>query len=184
MTERRDDVLTRRAALVGMAGATAWTLLACGRARTRTATEPPRIGSAELYPCAPGRLEPAEAERLWRVFAALGGRWGMRTLKRSELLAVLALKTEVQPSYLAEYRSAAALVADPADRDAFERALRSIWAERDLTSPMGHARAHVLAEFIRLHLASGGFRRFGFHNYDGYSAGPRAYRMIPEEAQE
>ncbi|WP_317930691.1 hypothetical protein [Halioxenophilus sp. WMMB6] len=92
----------------------------------------------------------------------------------AQLPALLELKTQQAPSYLAEYQSAAALLMaararEKSDDQAYTYAL---FAGRDLKNSnatrLGRAERWVFNELVRHMIKTGGFRRFGSQNYDGF----------------
>lgn len=95
--------------------------------------------------------------------------------------------TDYQPSYLAEYESAARLVAAAkvrfrSEAGAFCHLMFADRSDRRLspTSRVVRARTYVFDEITRHILASGGFRTLGFVNYSGYFGyslhDPRSFR--------
>ena len=87
----------------------------------------------------------------------------------------LGLKTEEAPSYLTEYEEAAEVWRRTTaemdnDLDAFWLLLThgSVADERGRA---GRVKTFVLSELITYHVVHGGFRRFGYKNYNGYISG-------------
>ena len=112
---------------------------------------------------------PSEREKqfLWHLAVATGALWHMSDLTESELLGFVDLKAQKAPSYLAEYRSALRLFAATGHEQATPHAVAAV-----LRHPSGvraeHARQFVIAEFVALHLACGGFRQFGLARFRGF----------------
>ncbi|HEY1068128.1 MAG TPA: hypothetical protein VGE52_18540 [Pirellulales bacterium] len=151
---------------------------------------------ARLFYSPPGKLTPEELERLWEVFVKIGERWGARSdnalYQRSQWLEFVTLKCEEDPSYLAEYHNAIKVL------DSLQTDGRTDWEvvfvshgidpETPPTTRLGHFRVFVVVEFIKVWLASGGFRSYGAGNYNGYVSGSRfavvtAYRRVPPPGQ-
>jgi hypothetical protein len=114
-----------------------------------------------------GSLSEHERQLLWQVAVATGALWSMSELSESELRGFLDLKTQKPPSYLAEYRNALRLFAAGGHDHATPQAVEAV-----LRHPPGrraeHARQFVIAEFIALHLARGGFHEFGLTRFRGF----------------
>lgn len=114
-----------------------------------------------------GPLTEDEKQRLWRLAEATGALWSLSDLSRGDLLGFLDLKTGSAPSYLGEYRSALEVFAAACRDHPPPQAVEAIL--RDPGQPAAdHARQFVIAEFIALHLASGGFRQFGLTRFRGF----------------
>jgi hypothetical protein len=128
---------------------------------------------------------------LWQLFQAIGRAWGdlhpaaqdASTLK-SSWLEFIAAKTDTDPSYTAEYASAAMVVRElqdvyPDGDQAFEK----LFFDNGIppgppTSRLAHAKKYVVDEFIRVNVVASGFRSFGpaggrGRNYKGYIGGSR-----------
>jgi hypothetical protein len=158
--------LTRRELLVGISGA------ACGLAIGAAAVPVWRRGSGAAGP----PLSDGERRALWQLAAAIGALWGMQGLTESELGGFVELKAKARPMYLAAYRNAIAVFRAACRAHPPPAAVAAILQRR------GHqestqARELVLAEFIRLHLARGGYRRFGLARAPGTMGG--TYRIAP-----
>lgn len=127
-----------------------------------------------------GLLSVTEKRRLWQCFAAIGQRSETKTdLDQAGFFAVLDLKTQQAPSYLAEYQMAVQTITATLGEQPSSDALDRLFKAED-----PHFRQHVLLEFIQLHLVYGGFRAFGVTNYKGHMGGsftppaPLPYRGI------
>jgi len=137
----------------------------------------------ELTESPVGALGADEKNSLWELVSAIGARWSMRDLGREDFDSVVDLKTTAAPSYLSEYRSAIALF-EGLRREgkdahaAFAAILRGERGAAGAFTPMAHAQDWVLAEFMNLYLARGGFRQYGFANYRGFAGGPLGYRTF------
>jgi hypothetical protein len=113
-----------------------------------------------------GVLDNRAREALWQLYQAIGTVWGLTehaSLSPAGFSEILDLKTREIPSYLAEYRAAAELWLKRGD-DPYEA-----WFFQQGDA---HLRRYVLAEFIELYLANGGFRALGYDNYRGAPGGP------------
>ena len=119
-----------------------------------------------------GRLNEDQLTRLWEVFDYIGTAWENRehcTIQNlQQFEPIITLKTAQTPSYLTEYR--AALEIDQGIRENFnsERALHRLYFEQSNE----HLRHFVIVEFLRLHIASGGFRFLQYRNAVGFTGGP------------
>ncbi|MEJ7597747.1 MAG: hypothetical protein WKG01_07555 [Kofleriaceae bacterium] len=134
-----------------------------------------QIGPAMIAPEVVGKLAPHTAAALWALFGSIGEHWGLwdgparRLGTRAWFDDVLALKTGRAPSYLGEYRNAAAVLA--------ERGLDTLYAApvpraRPPQTRLDHVRTYVAAELVALFVTIGGLHRFGYRAYFGYEAGP------------
>ena len=136
-------------------------------------------------------LTPGELNVLWQLFQAIGRAWGdlhpaatdSSTLK-SSWLEFIAAKTDNDPSYVAEYANAVAVVRElqdtyPEGNQAFEKMFFDNGIpEGDPQTRLAHAKKYVVDEFIRVNIVASGFRSFGppggkGRNYKGYIGGSR-----------
>jgi len=139
--------------------------------------EPPELRSPEHT----GRLADDELDDLFRMFRYISETWDNRCTidTRAAFRAIVDLKTGRPPSYLAEYRAAIARFRAARDQSGEPAALEAVFFEDDDL----HLRHHVIAELLRLQVASGGFRAFGYNNYQGYMGGSFADpRRLPYPA--
>jgi hypothetical protein len=140
----------------------------------------------------PGELGPEQIERLWEIFVAIARQWGQPAndpmLQRSQWLEFVELRARQAPSYLEEYRNAVRVLDDWKARlgdQALPTILREsgVKSEDAVTTPLAHLKRYVVDEFIRVWLATGGFRTYGAGNYNGYVSGSRfavrpPYRLL------
>lgn len=127
-----------------------------------------------------GSLGEREKALLWQLASATGALWSMSELSESELRGFLDLKTQNPPSYLAEYRNALDLFAAAGGDHAPSEAVLAILRRAPGQRADDHARQFVIAEFIALHLASGGFHAFGLARFRGFIGdGYRASTIQP-----
>lgn len=133
-----------------------------------------------LLESAPGTLSDEDKALIWRLANTMGHHWGMSSLQRDDLFAVLDLKTGQPPSYLAEYQNALRLLREVPE-DGWPR-LPSLFSSTPLPadaawySPTQHVRRYVFEELLNLHLVRGGIERFGLTNGRGFIAGTFRYR--------
>ncbi|HYT88618.1 MAG TPA: hypothetical protein VEL76_07905 [Gemmataceae bacterium] len=148
-----------------------------------------------LLPSNTGHLSALEVEGLWEVFVHIGQTWGAvgadPLYQRSQWLEFLQVKTEEAPSYLEEYRSALAVLAELREVHS-DGMWQKLFFEHGTTSPpttrLAHLRTFVVEEFIKVWLTSGGFKTYGAGNYNSYVSGSRfavrpPYRRMPSESQ-
>jgi hypothetical protein len=126
-----------------------------------------------------GMLTMREKALMWSIFSAIGDTWGIAEqcfLVRKAFDEILDLKTSRPPSYLGEYKNAISTLSGQDPKQALSNFLQGQPDEKLL--------AFVVAEFIELQLAHGGFRALGYKNYRGYMGGPfstaenRPYRVL------
>jgi hypothetical protein len=92
----------------------------------------------------------------------------------AQLSGLVNSKTQVPPSYLAEYQSAAQLIREARARFGSDTAsfAHLMFFERNgaagIGTRLGRCRKFVFDELVRHMVANGGFRDFGLVNYDGY----------------
>jgi hypothetical protein len=112
-----------------------------------------------------------------RSFASWGiEAWGFAEMEgyAQTLEGVLTLKTGAVPSYLTEYRRAVSLMRDARNRLGTDASafIHLMFTERGgAATPLtaiGRARQFVFDEIVRHIVASGGFKKFGLVNYDGF----------------
>ena len=150
-----------------------------------------------LLPSETGKLRPEEVGRLWEVFEAIASTWGdpdgEPRLQRSQWLEFLEVRTAEAPSYLEEYRSAIRVL-DELRENHGDQAMKKLLFESGMkegdaaTTRLAHLKMFVVDEFIRVWLASGGFKVYGAGNYNGYISGSRfavrpAYRGLVPPAE-
>jgi len=131
-----------------------------------------------------GSLSQDEFDTLFSLCEYVDSAWSFganMSVYRQQLQADLELKTQRQPSYLAEYRSALELVDRVAQsagsgEEAWPTLLFSdATAEEFAATKLGRARRFVFAEIIGHQIPiSGAFKSFGLINYRGYFGGPYA----------
>lgn len=155
-----------------------------------------------------------ELNLLWKIVVQIGLKWGNVYHNRdspmdsanlkSSWLEFISAKTNYDPSYAAEYSSAAKVIeelvaefgreTDPEtaedelfeklffDREfVYEENVGVADAELLLTTRLAHAKYYVIDEFIRFQIVAGGFKYFGNpqyrgRNYKGYIGGSRYNR--------
>lgn len=148
-----------------------------------------------LLPSNPGRLAAGQVEGLWEVFVHIGKTWGAPEeeplYQRSQWLEFLNVKTEQEPSYLAEYRSGLEVL-NELERLHGEGRWQKLFFEHGVTGPpttrLAHLRVFVVEEFIKVWLTSGGFKSYGAGNYNSYISGSRSavrppYRRLAQDKQ-
>lgn len=148
-----------------------------------------------LLPSNPGNLTAGQIEELWEVFVHIGNTWGTPEeeplYQRSQWLEFLKVKTEQEPSYLAEYRSGLDVLGE-LERLYGDGRWQKLFFEHGVTgSPttrLAHLRVFVVDEFIKVWLTSGGFKSYGAGNYNSYISGSRfavrpAYRRPGQDKQ-
>lgn len=136
-----------------------------------------------------GPLSLDEFDELWRLFVAIHETWGEAQSRIEDMASgfreFVGVKSQNPHSYLDEYRSACVTL----------KQLREIHGETfyayvlldpaviadvhaNTGSPVSRLRTFVVEEFIRVYVASGGFRSYGGKNYGGFVSGSR-YRQNP-----
>ena len=134
----------------------------CGALRLRPM--PPNPGHVSLQLVSPDSAGPLPAEVLevlLQTARRVSGFVGMDAhLDEALLESHLRLKCEERPSYLATYAGFAAEVAPP-------EALSVAW----LSELKELYRVKVVGELAIMSLVGGGFRAFGFGNFNGYMGG-------------
>lgn len=142
--------------------------------------------SAEL---SDGQLSVHDLDELWRLFQGIHETWGENQSRVENMASgfreFVSVKSNEPDSYLNEYRSACVTL----------KQLREIHGEKlyeyilldptviadvqtNYGSPVSRLRKFVVEEFIRVYVASGGFRSYGGKNYGGFVSGSR-YRQNP-----
>lgn len=132
-----------------------------------------------LLPSNTDALAAEDIDPLWAVVRAIHAAWGDPVVDplhfRSQWLEFVTTRAEQQPSYLAEYRSAARVLSElnAVHGDDMWLKLFHEHGGPGLETRLGHLRKYVVEEFIRVWLAAGGFRAYGAENYNGYVSGSR-----------
>ncbi|KWC36269.1 hypothetical protein WL51_19330 [Burkholderia ubonensis] len=129
---------------------------------------------------------------LWAVFGYIGENWGTAstcTMPQAQFQQVLQWQIQRDPAYkndylatVTEYQLLLRQYGSPA------AALARLFAENELPDPkLPDVANHVLLEFMRWNVAFGGFKTFGYENYNGWMGGgsyltqPPPYRALPGE---
>ena len=134
-------------------------------------------GSTTMYdPEETGILRREHKDALWHVFSYIGSRWQttpFNAVTRTAFTRVLDLKTSRTPSYYMEYISAVQLLDKLAlQTGSISSAIAGLFENGDHDdSQQQHAYTYVVSEFIMLQVARGGFRKWGYLNYPGYTGG-------------
>jgi hypothetical protein len=135
-----------------------------------------RLPKAALPLCSPGTLSAGAREAMRGYFDQLAGTLELPPLTSGEFTAVVNLKCEEAPSYLAAYQHFAASL--PQGGAATEDFLSDL-VERAVGGNEADAQSlrFVVYEFVWLQYARGGFREIGLTNAAGHSGGPNGYRL-------
>jgi hypothetical protein len=131
----------------------------------------------QILPSPVGTLTDPEKQALWQLFGALGRTWQMDVGDSASFFSLLDLKTQQPPSYLAEYRNAAARFTELERAQPAALAAKALLRPREGDEGGQHARDFVAREYIVLLLMSGGFRKFGLGKYPGFAGGQGGYRL-------
>jgi hypothetical protein len=132
-------------------------------------------------------LSHGDREFLWRVFVKIGETWRNVRYESSNLksswLEMLAAKSEVAPSYTAEYVNAVRVVQELikiyGEVDAFQKLfLDNHIPPGPPVTRLAHTKKFVINEFIIMQVMASGFKHFGGKNYAGYVKGSR-YNETP-----
>ena len=118
-----------------------------------------------------GTLDQASKDILWQMFDYIGKFWENSEhviLPRDEFDVILDLKTQSPPSYLRAYQALAAHIKQRASKHDVTAALNGLFFNKSAADD----HAPIIAEFIELQMAYGGFRMLGYKNYKGYQGGP------------
>lgn len=127
-------------------------------------------------------------EFLWKIFVQIGYTWKNVRFDSSNLksswLEMIAAKSEVAPSYTAEYINAVYVVTELinlyGEADAFYRLfLKNGIPPGPPLTRLAHAKVYVVNEFISMQVMASGFKHFGGVNYHGYVKGSR-YNLLKE----
>lgn len=127
-------------------------------------------------------------EFLWKIFVQIGYTWKNVRFDSSNLksswLEMIAAKSEVAPSYTAEYINAVYVVGELismyGEADAFYRLfLKNGIPPGPPLTRLAHAKVYVVNEFITMQVMASGFKHFGGVNYHGYVKGSR-YNLVKE----
>jgi hypothetical protein len=130
-------------------------------------------------PTLTGKLIGDERAQLLQLFQCIGARWDMAGtgVGEAQFADLVDSKTSERPSYLTEYREAAALIARIRANDRPQVTLDALLTPgRDVVeiaaTRLGRFQKYVSSEFITWFIVRGGFRRFGYIDYCGYGGGP------------
>jgi hypothetical protein len=115
-----------------------------------------------------GILTPKDCYVLWGYYKFLGQYWD--TFRYSnisnfkEFSVIMNLKTSLIPSYLFEYNSAISVLKNSRKKNHFINYETFLLKNAD-----EYSKKFISFEFFNLNISTGGFKKFGFKNYSGYS---------------
>jgi hypothetical protein len=132
-------------------------------------------------------LSHGDREFLWRVFVKIGETWRNVRYESSNLksswIEMLAAKSDVAPSYTAEYANAVRVVQELINMYGEADAFQKLFLDNQIppgppVTRLAHAKKFVINEFIIMQVMASGFKHFGGKNYAGYVKGSR-YNETP-----
>lgn len=126
-------------------------------------------------------------QSLWPLFAAIGQSWKTSSSYSSEMKSrwreFITEKVLGEPSYAAEYANALEVLAELEGMFGAQLYQKLFFENGVPDGPpvtrLAHMKRFVVDEFIRVHVASGGFRSFGAENYRGWVSGSRVSAHSP-----
>lgn len=127
-------------------------------------------------------LTHANKEFLWKIFLHIGYTWKNVKYDSSNLksswLDLVDSKSNVAPSYIAEYVNAVYVVQELinmyGEADGFDKLfLKNGIPSGPTLTRLAHAKKYVVDEFIIMQVMASGFKHFGGVNYHGYVKGSR-----------
>lgn len=131
---------------------------------------------------------------LWAVFGYIGQNWGTSAdcaMPQTQFQQVLQWQMQRDPAYQGYYQQAVAEYQQLLEQyGSPPPAMAALLAENRYhpTNPSNVAN-FVLLEFMRWNIAFGGFKAFGYENYNGWMGGgsflqqPPPYRALPVSVQ-
>ncbi len=131
-------------------------------------------------------LTHANREFLWKIFLQIANTWGNvkydSTNLKSSWLDLIASKSNVAPSYTAEYVNAVYVVQELIDMYGEADAFHKLFLANGIpagppATRLAHAKTYVINEFIIMQVMASGFKHFGGVNYHGYVKGSRYNRL-------
>lgn len=127
---------------------------------------------------------------LWLIFLQIGTQWENSQycdMSQSQFANVIEWQIGLDAGYATYYNEAVAEYQALVAQYGPERALEVLFEENQLPAPKFPDIAnYVLLEFMRWQVAFGGFRAFGYENYNGWMGGgsylkvPPPYRALPD----
>jgi len=134
-------------------------------------------------------LQPQEIAELWILFTAIHKLWGESETRVEDMASrwreFIGVKCQGGQSYLDTYRSGCLVLQQLSERygaSCHEYVLLDpdviAEAKSNPALPISQLRRMIIEEFIRVYVASGGFRSYGGENYGGFVSGSR-YRQNP-----
>jgi hypothetical protein len=125
-------------------------------------------------PSLAGSLLPEEVDVLLGIARAAAARWSLGEVDRGSIVEFLRVKTESEPSYLAEYRSVCRFAAARGvSEDKLLKRLLAPWP----TTFYRAARELVVRELILVQLSVSGAGYYGPGNFPGFPGGKDGYRQ-------
>jgi hypothetical protein len=118
-----------------------------------------------------GELSESQLTQLWEIFDYIGNAWETRELCKIHSLhkfePIIDLKTTQSPSYLTEYQHSLEIFRQIREDLDPQQALHHLYFEHSDE----HLKRFVIYEFLRLHIAYGGFRFLPYRNVVGFMGG-------------
>lgn len=126
-------------------------------------------------------LSDTELATLWDVLPAIEMAWQLEQVAfqlKSQWKDLIAARSREPNSYFAEFKNAAAVLAELSSLGPAEFAdlvfFRTIVRQpSQVVTRLDHAKFFVINDFIRFLILSGGFKQFGARNYSGFMGGSR-----------
>lgn len=133
----------------------------------------------------------SDSDVLWLIFQQIGILWGnagSSDMPQAQFDQVVAQQGQLNPAYEGYYTDTIALYQELLQvyGGNQQQALTQLFLQNQLPQPAQPDVANfVLLEFMRWQVAFGGFRAFGYENYNGWMGGgsflqvPPPYRALP-----
>ena len=145
-------------------------------------------------------MSEVDTDILWKIFSYIGVHWRTMsscTMPESQFQEVIRWQIQLDSKYQGYYLEAITeykKLLKQHDGDS-QAALQALFEENRLPTPPAtspepkhpHIADFVLLEFMRWNVAFGGFRTFGYENYNGWMGGgsflsqPPPYRALPND---
>lgn len=131
-----------------------------------------------------------EFDTLWAMFGYIGSNWNTShtcNMPRPQFQQAVLWQTQRDPAYNGYYMQAIAEYQRLFREYGPEAAMTILFRENTLLNPkLPDVANYVLLQFMRWNVAFGGFRTFGYENYNGWMGGgsflnqPPPYRALPD----
>ena len=137
------------------------------------------------------QLSETEVDELWKLFSAIHTAWGGDECRVEDMASrwreFVDVKVDQSPSYLPYYQQAVKTLKElrrAHGDDLYQYIFFGAQQHRETDKHFVELKRHIVDEFIRVYVSSGGFRSYGSRNYGGFVFGSRFRSQRPYRTYE